>query len=939
MTNKLETSSGSSLLDNKIRIMLGSLNRDFANLDSITKEGVITSFNEVVQKFYETIGKPLFTYRELRRGKMPNITEMNNSFNAAEQDIRTVYEELTSIRKKITSNFNSLSGFSLKLKSDVAMISSELMDYKIQNTNKSVPTFSDRFSDLSKIEIEDKAYDKEKMFVDVANNRVVLPLAGEAQSMKPKRIQIADNSIGTSGNNQEVGVISRSSLELLADNNMDTWFEFEQVSKEKITTPTTLVLKIELEKEGIFNLLEIAPSAFPTGTYPAIAGLSGSVDGSLFFDLMPFYLGNIETDSNGNRVVQLGATPGNPSDSNMLPFSPKKVKYISIKLIEDSSYFIQSPSGIRNRSAIGIKEIKIKSQKYKQEGQIISTNFVSEKEISKISLETLEVLPSGYDTTLKYFTSIDDGKVWEEIGPSQKTSEAPEVLSYNIDFLKDSKRTETPIHGVKLKGEVLLEKSTSSLALGSTAIEQETTEFQNISSSAPSITLKEPPTGIVNLYEIGYGSVGTGPLYTFSSLDIRENDDRVIAKLPPSVFRKGTIEEGQEQIYAEGFEWKRVDDITLFTSSERVYEFDYSNNQATFYKLSPESSVQVTNEADGTTSTEVISEQRHGAKPVSIAFRLKREEAQIERREKDCIINTLFEADGIKDNIKAYKVLEEILIKEIRLRNRASVQRLNVEELQSLEVVKDENSRILVQKDFIDGVLELAVEGDYSVDYVSGTLFLFSPIRNEEEVTIKVAHKEKQEISTTLKEGSITIEDEDYQTIEESFSQVIEGQTYVLDLGHRNIERGTLQFSEVPETVETEVPFDTVEESFSNPLISNPYAVDYRRGLLFVKHPTEGLVKGILSRGNYYVEYRVAKKIAQTDYSVDRETSILTFTDAYISGSYVQTQNNENTASGFYRIEYKYAEEIEEPSGEMLQYTTPILKQYKIKTIPKGSLL
>lgn len=920
MSNRLETSSASNLLSNKINIMLGGLNKDFSNFENKTKEDIITSFNEVVRKFYSTLEQPLFTYRELKEGKEPNIEELNSSFTAGQQDLEIVYEEMASIRKKLASNFNALSAMSARIKSNIAQASSDLLDYNIQNSNRIQPTFFDKFINLSKTESDQKSYNKDKAFVDTKNSRVVLPLDGEADVLKLKRLVIIDDSIGTSGNNQEIGAVARDNLQLLADGNMDTWFEFEQVNKNEITTPTILSVKLEFDEEKIFNLLEVAALAMPNGTYPAISAMRASVDDNVYFDLMPFYLGDFSKDSFGNSVIQLNPDETNPTDENMLYFFPKKIKYLTIKFLEDSSYFIRTPSGIRNRTAIGLKEVKAKAQKFKQEGQFLSSNYISDKELSKIAIITDEILPPNFDSTLDYFVSTDNGKNWDAIGPTQKVgTDKPEVLNYNIDFLEGSKKTEVPVRSVKLKVDLKVETSSDDTTINSSFKNQKKTEFLSINPGTKSIGVGEKPIGPVNIYQVNYGSVGAGSFYKIPTSEIKELTDKIIIQLPLEVFPSNTIKTDQEVLYIENSIWNRVGSLDGSSATDTDYEFDYVNNIITLYKLDS-------------------SNNREGKKPNGeILFKLERENPMFIKQGDTYSVNTVYKHDGIKEKIKIYKIKELDIVKEVRIKNLSTVHKLGISEIQSIAIVKDLNGKLLDSKPYVNGVLELADAGDYSVDKEKGILYTFSEISSNEEVIIGVTYKEKEDLKFDMKDGTITTKASDYKTENKTFSFDIVTPTYIIDLGIKNIAKGTIQFTEYPTAFGTEVSYDTVEASFNDLTITSPYAIDYVKGILYSRTPITGKIAGILAAADYFIEYNISRKIPQSAYSVIREDRNIIFNDDYILDYFAERQGS-GMATPLFKIEYSFAEDIKESSGELIKYVTLFLNNYKIITTPKDAV-
>ncbi|MDD3412414.1 MAG: hypothetical protein PHY47_00275 [Lachnospiraceae bacterium] len=897
--------------------MLAGLNRDFSNFENKTKEDIVNSFNEVVLKFYSTVAEPLFTYRELKEGKEPNIAELNSSFIAAQQDLEIIYTEMASIRQKLASNFNALTAATSRIKSGIAQASSDLLDYSIQNSNRFQPTFADNFIDLSKIENDDTAFSKDKVFIDTQGARVVLPLDGEAEALKIKRISIASDSIGTSGNNQELSAVARDNLELLIDGNMDTWFEFEQVSKREIITPTILNLKIELNEEKIFNMLEVATLAMPNGTYPAISSIRGSVDNNTYFDLMPFFLGQTDKDAAGNKIIALHPDDNNPNESDMLYFSPKKVKYLTIKFMEDASYLIRTPSGLKNRTAIALKEIKLKAQKFKQEGSLISTNFISEKEISKIALTAEETFPPNFDTTIKYFISVDEGKNWDEIGNTKKiNTDIPEVLNYNIDFLEGSKDTNIPVKSIKLKADFLLEKNSDDTTINSSFRNVKTSEFVSISPGSKSLIIKEKPIGSLNIYQLNFGSVGNGSFYRIPMSNILELDDKIIVELPLEVFSSEHIGKDKEVIYVGNQIWSRVDSLNASLPTDQVYEFDYINNMIIFHRLS--------------------GGVRQGKNPgTNILFRIKRENPLFNNFGEKFHVETKFSHDGIKEKISLYKIKEDILQKDIRLKNLSRTHILNLSEIQHINILKDINNKLEVEREFKNGVAELLTSGEFSIDKNKGVIYTFDEVSNDEEIVISVSYKKKEDINFDIVDGIIQVKASDYLTESKTFSFNITSPLYVLDLGIKNIAKGTLQFNDTVSALGTEVKINEMQTAFQSD-IENPYSIDYINGFLYSKAPLVGKISGLLAAADCFIEYNISRKLPQSVLAIMKDSKEIVLSDNYVLDYFAERQTQRE--SPLFKIEYSYAEDIKESSNELVKYVTPFLNNYKIITTPKEVL-
>lgn len=918
MANKLETSYSGMFLDTKLKTILDDLNKELINSRLSTKEDVASLFNKIIRDFHKNLNRSLLNYKPVSVGSDPDVNKLNTDFFLIYNDLKIIYSSLANTRNLLASNYNTLAGMSLKLKSDIAETSSKLIDYKIQNTNKSEQSFSDSFFNLSKIETDEKKYTTQKVFIDTFNNNVVLPLDKEATTGTITRIQIVENSVGTSGNNQEVGSIARDNLKLAVDNANDTWFEFEQVGANELQLPTSLNLKIELEEEIFFNLLDIDTVQMPNGSYPAILDIRGSIDGSSFFDLKPLFLGELTRDSVGNTTIQLGEVPENPTGSNLLYFTPRKIKYLTIRLIEDSSYFIRTSSGVKYRRAIGLKEIKLKSQKFKNKGQLITSNFLSNKEISKIALFTKEYAPANFKSTFNYFISVDNGQNWEAISPTEKVKDKiPEILNYNIDYVDSSKKTDFPVASIKLKADITLEEGDETTSVTSSYTTKNQTEFLSLAAGAKVLSLKNKPFGSVHIYKTNYGSVGKDSYLKMSISSIKEMQDRYVIQLPLDVFPPASIQKDQEVFFIDNYTWTRVDSIdSSHNTNSLVYEFDYINNIATFNKL--------------------INSSRAGKKPNGdIQFRLNRENIELQNNGEQTIFVTNFMHDAIKENISIYTVSNTVSEKEYKLRNLASVHRLGIEEIDGITINSDLPGILTAEKPFVNGVIELATNGDYSIDKKRGVIYTYKSLTATDEILVTAVYREKNPVNFSIEDGKIVTSD--ILTKENKTFKVNIVDSYAIDLGFKNIEARSIVFSEYPEQLIQEVPYANMEVEFNTAGTSGKYAIDYKNGILHVQNKVTGKVSGTLVNTNYFGEYNIAYKIPETSYKIIVDQRNIEFVDKFVS-DYFNTSTNEIGTASLLKVEYNYTEEVKESLTELFPYTTPFIMEYKIVTTPKESL-
>ena len=919
MSNRLQTIASSKLLENKAKILFSDLSKDFSELNLQEKEEILMKYNDTVKKLYSTLASPLLSPVRFREGKPVDIAKINQYLKSAEQDIKTIYEEFASIRFSLANNFNSLNMQTQRVRTGIAQVLSDIADYKAQNKNSGVFTYSDSFNNMDKIEPDSEKYKNEKFYIDNEWQTAMLPLEDpDPEKKRIIRLSINDNSNGVPGNNQEVAALTRDKPNFMNDNNLDTWYEYERVSRTEFSTPLVFEFEIELEKDEIINLIELDLVDFPNGSAPVLTEIETSNDGVLYQDFFQNYIGPKVTDSRNDEVIQLGSRDGNPIDKTRLLFFPKKAKYLRLKLIQDSDFRIRTASGLKNRMAIGIKEIAVKGMKFKNKGEFLSKNFESTKEIGKVLLKTMEYIPTGFTGELKYSISTDKGQKWHEITPTQKVNlDVPEVLNFNLDFIENSIKTERGVTSVKLKAEYKIEPPQSDSLKNTISIQTPKTQFTSISAGTKAIALEEIPVGDVNILNVGFGSVGSQSFYAVPVSFVFDRDEEYLVKLPLEVFKRNLIKKDTEVIYCEDFVWQRVDDLTAYSGSDRVYEFDYINNHIKFGVV------------NGT--------NQYGKRPTEkILIQFKREAPILENLGDKARVITRFENDKVKDSFKIYKLSETEFTEVKQLKPRSQVHNLGVKEISTLSVVTDEGINLLAEKDFLNGYVELKILGDYSVDYKNGILYTYSEIADNDTTEVEVTYNKREDVKFKIEDNEVVIDKNDYTTQQREVEVSISG-SYVIDLGYKNIEKGSIVFNGEYDELGTELPytgdareFDDIED------IEGPYSVDYREGVIYFPSKNTGDYLIRFNTTKYFIEYNIASRIPKTDIEIRRKDKLIELSDAYIVKFFADS--NISSTSGLFKIEYEYSQAVEEAPKDLLPFVTPILDGYELQVIFKEDL-
>ena len=911
MGHRLEDTISSNLLTNKIKVLMKELNLSYFNDGASSQEEILQKFNGATNKLYTALSTPLLSIVPLREGQPANQEVLNTMFSETAKDLDIIFNEFADLRDRLATNFNTLSIQARRVRGLGAKILSDLNNYLIQNSNLDVFLLMDTFKTTEKIENDKQKYKEEILSHDYLNDMLTMPVADtEEKPYEIVKINLGKHSTGIPGNNQEIGSLGRNNIQYLIDGNLDTWFEYERVTEKNPENPLVLELELTIKNESIFNVLELSLANFPNGKNPYIAKLEGSFDGQIYTDLIQDYLGNKEQIADGTEVIHLSGEHETSLEKYSLLFSPRKIKYLRMTIVQDSAYYIRTPSMIKNRLAIGIKEISIKGRKFKNKGELITTSLSVPGSVEKVTLEEKSYFPTGFDGSINYSISPDDGQTWHDIQPTGIIGNGkPEVLSFNIDNV-ESIKTPTEVNSLKLRAVAEIKQPAKTSVSSSYKVEKDKTEIKTIGNATKRIELEKEPSGPVRLVNVGFGSVGQGIFYTISHNDIQAREDGVYLHLPLEVFPRNTIKEDSEVIYSESFVWKRVDSLSGYGSGERVYEFDYINNIAKF--------------------AAIINETKNGKTPTEpIQFKLKRENGLILKTDKN-YLSTRFSNDGIKESIRIYKLESTIKEQEMTILPRNNVVPLGVTEIQGIEVLSDETKQFLRQRDYVNGYTELAIVGDYSIDKESGVLYLYDAIPDTTSVKIKIKYKTRVDMKFSL-DASGRIYLTDTQLEETINEKTISTPTprHAINLGVENIIKGSVEFVGGSTDFITELEFNNGLEFINIQDVSKPYSIDYRKGVLFVPEKYTGEFRIKFNSIDLYVEYNIAKEVMKTEYKINRTEKYIELSDDYVMKFFASSAAS--LSNNLFKIEYKYAEEVKEPPKDMLAYTTPLIHEYRIK--------
>lgn len=590
-------------------------NSDGSNVDYNTLEKSVSEAIQILSKFYSTLSSSSFAPIDATPGAPPAAADFNHNIQDIQDDLLTIFNEFENMEGVVLGEFNYLTSRLNRLNTRIKSVASYLGDYALYSdlATKDAIFFSDSFNSLQRVEVDSPLLNKEQCEVNQEEGIVTLPVNRQAQN----DINITDipvinsNSNGTVGNNEQLNTELHGSIADILDKNADTWFEYERVILEDDGEALVLDITINLGSPKIINAITINPNNFGTKTSVEILNIDTASDGNIYTSIkddIPIAGFTIEDEEN---VFLLAPATSKFSGQGIYTFTPRKAKYVHLTLKQSTPYLIVTADDIlKFRYAIGIRDVIIEALPYREEGEIISTNYETTEEIKKVVLlcnqnpdpSTISALAS-----IDHFISPDNGITWQQIRPKVSSGEAnivqtiPELIDFN-GYSDKTVITSNPVYSLRYKA--TLKRNTSAFNQDSAELAEEivdSTELHTPPSTTPfSIALQQVPIkDTLRIIDPNFGSCGYNERFYIGAgigIATQMGGTQLIIqlsepfKLDPWGYKKAPISRqiinqngtlvdvAPEKIYIDGVRWTNGP----LTGTNTCYSFDREKGKITF---------------------------------------------------------------------------------------------------------------------------------------------------------------------------------------------------------------------------------------------------------------------------------------------------------------------------------------------------------------------
>jgi hypothetical protein len=533
-----------------------------------TREDLLVSFSSAISRLNDTIEASLFVHQEVKPDTPPTEDDQNDRLLGIDRDLVILFLEMRQLALLMTSMYNQIASEHDDLVGTLKRVSSKLGDYQLYRGSAGV-LVSEGFADSSGLDIGSGLVEGSQCNLNY--NEGIATLAVQADDRLPiKSISVDPQTFtGVIGSNEDQNSLGpHGTLSDITDGNPDSWTEFELTyfADEEKPDDLELTLLIELQESSILNFISIDPVNFGLLNGVIIDDIKVSSDGVDWYSIrgdMPLmdYAGE-ELDD----VFLL--SPASSKYSGVFNFTtlPRKVKYISVSLTQDTPYLIETSQGNKYRLAVGLRGIDLHSIKFSPESSLVSTVRDISGIIRKLAMLSAYMPAESDLANIEFSLSFDDGGTWQSIQPMTEDDwDQPEILNLEEDYtslrfkITLKRNDEAFSSGASVEGDQELTLGLDVVPVNSNASPQQITTSRTLANSE--VTVIDAPLGSRGdqddnrpLFPIG---TGTG--------------DELRLRLPFKLYPRSDIRSTDISVYVSGVQWTRNSSLSAAAADARVF--------------------------------------------------------------------------------------------------------------------------------------------------------------------------------------------------------------------------------------------------------------------------------------------------------------------------------------------------------------------------------
>jgi len=419
----------------RLTVLLDELTVAFKGGAFSTREELLQAWSTVIGEFRDTVGKAVFSPGGVKPDSAPDADLHNEETRNIAHDLSILFLRLKLLGENVVATFNQTAIEQDELVGRVRRVASKLADLELYQ-GSSGELVHEAFINLTGIDLGSNMLSDPQAEV-VVDEGIVTLTQEEVINVAVDNIAIDSTSFnGALGNNEGVGIASTySNLNAITDDNADTWTEFEKtyfLDQSAAIEPLSVNLLFTLAQPTIINRIIIDPVNFGTLDAVDILDISVSSNGQDWTSVkgsipLANYMGETEED-----LYILNPTSSLYSGKFTYSFLPHKAKHVSVRLRKKKAFIYPTTSGVdKYRVAIGIRGIDFKSIKYGDISEVISRDLSVASSIFKIAMLAAYRPVNSSLGSIEFSVSINQGQTWHPLQPMVRDSfDAPEVFTF-----------------------------------------------------------------------------------------------------------------------------------------------------------------------------------------------------------------------------------------------------------------------------------------------------------------------------------------------------------------------------------------------------------------------------------------------------------------------------------------------------------------------------
>lgn len=430
---KIKPIDGSAVLQEQARILSAGLP---TNADDEMQLNATENFRQAMSALEAENVSPITKPKEILPGTIANPGDIDATLQDTKKDLETLVGINRNLRSGMLAFYNGVVMKENDITGKLKTLRNQLATLKLyaRNLDQDNQYIAYSFTDGSQIGAPDSG---ESLTYSEEEGALLLPCSPEAIVFPEiEAINILPSSVGQRGNSLELSRSRHADINLIADGQTHTWFEFEKVSASRGDS-VQLDIQIVFKEPTIINNIRINPANLGTSNWIKIKDIqvdTGEILVSIKDDI------STPTWEPGVDPFVLAPAASKFAGQGVYTFSPIRAKSVQISLFQDEPYIV----GQKYRYAIGIRELAIAQIPFSTEGSFVLQPARFSRPVRAIGF-IHNVAP--YDERfikLEYQVSTDNGITWVPVVPLD-----------NVDIANtEALVLDTPSDSIMVKGKV-----------------------------------------------------------------------------------------------------------------------------------------------------------------------------------------------------------------------------------------------------------------------------------------------------------------------------------------------------------------------------------------------------------------------------------------------------------------------------------------------------